>query len=167
MHLIIAIGSERSRTMDGSGLVRVVFVMHKMLLQWQDWAIFWYSYMQISYVLLKICFKLYTADARFTYAGHRSRYSRERLTCIRLASLCTKLRQSAVYLRWFTNAGRRGLLLSMFKNNLRSLVCSALICGHRRSYKSPTDPVCSLFESYLRQPALLCVFRSADWRRLT
>ena len=118
-------------------------------------------------IFIEVCLKCYTADIRCTYAGHRPCYCYERWTCIRLAAFCTNLRQSAMYLRQFTIVVCRSLFLSMFKINLRSWVCSALICGHTRSFKSPTDPVCSLFESYLRQSALLCTPRSADSRSLT
>ena len=118
-------------------------------------------------IFTEVCLKVYTADSRCTCAGPRSCYSYERWTYIRLTALCTNLRQSEMYLRQFTIAGCRGLFLSMFKNNLRFWGSSALICSDLRPYKSPGDPVCSLFESYLRQSALLCTHRSADSRRLT
>ena len=158
MRLLIALGCER--TMFRSAMVRVLFAMRGMSLQWQNWDIIMCNYCGMFYWRIV---RVYTTDSRCTCAGSWSWY------CCKngLASLCTNLRQSEIYLRQFTIADCRGLFLSMLKNNLRPWKSSALICSHTRSYKSHTDPACIPVESYLHSSALICTSRSTDWLRLT
>ena len=100
MHLLIAIGCEG--TIDRSDLVRVVFVMNGMLLQWSVWAIsacftegmllIYFTSNQINCLTWSLFFNPPAIYDSLTYAGNRSRYSYERRISIRFAALCANLR---------------------------------------------------------------------------
>ena len=128
MRLIIAI--DRERTMDRSGLVRFVFVMHRMLLQWQIWDIFWFNYMQLLYVLLKHFWILHCR------CQIHIRWSPIMLFLweIDLHQTCITLHKSAAICSVFTLIHKRRLSGLVIEHVQKQSALLGVFCTHMRPY---------------------------------